>query len=161
MPRHNMDAYQTAKEDIKRAADIAELIGQYVQLKKAGQNLLGLCPFHSEKTPSFTVSPSKQMFHCFGCKVGGDIFRFWMEYHKVSFPQAMRDLADKYQITLPERKFSQSLSTPISTLSNIFIICFSNPPKVGPGVNTWIVGLFHRLKSRRFKLVMHPVNGMG
>lgn len=101
-----MDAYQTAKEDIKRAADIAELIGQYVQLKKAGQNLLGLCPFHSEKTPSFTVSPSKQMFHCFGCKVGGDIFRFWMEYHKVSFPQAMRDLADKYQITLPERKLT-------------------------------------------------------
>ncbi len=104
----NMDDYQSAKEEIKRAADIAELIGQYVQLKKAGQNFLGLCPFHSEKAPSFTVSPSKQMFHCFGCKTGGDIFRFWMEYHKVSFPQAMRDLADRYHITLPERRLTPS-----------------------------------------------------
>ena len=101
-----MDAYQSAKEEIKRAADIVELVGQYVQLKKAGQNFLGLCPFHSEKTPSFTVSPSKQMFHCFGCKKGGDIFGFWMEYHKASFPQAMRDLADRYHITLPKKKFT-------------------------------------------------------
>ncbi|MBN1849845.1 MAG: DNA primase [Deltaproteobacteria bacterium] len=101
-----MDAYQAAKEEIRKAADITELIGQYVQLKKAGRNFLGLCPFHSEKTPSFTVSPAKQMFHCFGCKVGGDIFRFWMEYHKVSFPQAVRDLAEKYHIILPERKLT-------------------------------------------------------
>jgi len=103
-----MDSYQTAKEEIKRVADIAELIGQYVQLKKAGLNHVGLCPFHSEKTPSFTVSPSKQMFHCFGCKKGGDIFDFWMEYHKVPFVQAMRDLADRYHVTLPERKMTPS-----------------------------------------------------
>lgn len=97
-----MDLYRSAKEDIKRAVDIVELIGQFVQLKRAGQNYVGLCPFHSEKAPSFSVSPSKQMFHCFGCKKGGDIFAFWMAYHQVPFPQAMKDLAEKYHIALPE-----------------------------------------------------------
>lgn len=101
-----MDSYQAAKEEIKRSADIVELIGQYVQLKKAGINHLGLCPFHGEKTPSFTVSRTKQRFHCFGCKKGGDIFNFWMEYHKVSFPQAMNDLAQRYNVILPERKMT-------------------------------------------------------
>jgi len=105
---YEMDQHQSAKEEIKRIADIAELIGQYVQLKKAGQNYVGLCPFHGEKDPSFTVSPSKQMFHCFGCKKGGDIFAFWMEYHRVSFPQALKDLAERYRVPLPEREFSPS-----------------------------------------------------
>ncbi len=103
-----MDSHQSAKEEIKRTADIVELIGQYVQLKKAGQNHVGLCPFHSEKAPSFTVSPSKQIFHCFGCKKGGDIYGFWMEYHKVSFVQALRDLADRYHVTLPKRELTPS-----------------------------------------------------
>ena len=97
-----MDLYQSAKEEIKRAVDIVELIGQFVQLKRAGLNYIGLCPFHSEKAPSFSVSPSKQMFHCFGCKKGGDLFAFWMAYHQASFPQAIKDLADKYHISLPE-----------------------------------------------------------
>jgi len=97
-----MDLYQSAKEEIKRAVDIVELIGQFVQLKRAGQNYVGLCPFHSEKAPSFSVSPAKQIFHCFGCKQGGDVFAFWMAYHQVPFPQAMRDLAEKYYIALPE-----------------------------------------------------------
>ncbi|MGD9161620.1 MAG: CHC2 zinc finger domain-containing protein, partial [Desulfobacteraceae bacterium] len=101
-----MDAYQSVKEEIKRAADIVELIGQYVQLKKAGLNHIGLCPFHGDKDPSFTVSQSKQRFHCFGCKKGGDVFAFWMEYHKVAFPQAMKDLAERYNVTLPEKKIS-------------------------------------------------------
>lgn len=101
-----METYESAKEEIKRAADIVELIGRYVQLKKAGLNHMGLCPFHSEKAPSFTVSQTKQMFHCFGCKKGGDVFKFWMEYHKVSFPQALRDLAERYHIALPEKKIT-------------------------------------------------------
>jgi len=98
-----MDLYQSAKEEIKRTVDIVELIGQFVQLKRSGQSYLGLCPFHSEKTPSFTVSPSRQMFHCFGCKKGGDLFAFWMAYHQVSFPQALKDLAEKYHVSLPEK----------------------------------------------------------
>ncbi len=98
-----MDSNQFIKDEIKRAADIVEVIGQFVQLKRAGQSHIGLCPFHSEKAPSFTVNPARQMFHCFGCKKGGDVFAFWMEYHKVSFPQAMRDLAERYHIPLPEK----------------------------------------------------------
>ena len=97
-----MESYQSAKDEIKRAADIVELIGQYVQLKRAGQNFVGICPFHGDKDPSFTVNQGKQMFHCFGCKVGGDLFAFWMAYHQVTFPQAMQDLAEKYQVTLPK-----------------------------------------------------------
>ena len=99
-----MDLYESAKEEIKRTVDIVELIGQFVQLKRSGQSYLGLCPFHSEKTPSFTVSPSRQMFHCFGCKKGGDLFAFWMTYHQVSFPQALKDLAEKYHVSLPEKE---------------------------------------------------------
>jgi DNA primase len=97
-----MDPRQSVKEEIRRVADIVEVIGRVVHLKKAGQNYLGLCPFHSEKTPSFTVSPSKQIFHCFGCKKGGDVFTFWMEYHNVSFPEAVRDLAERYQVSIPD-----------------------------------------------------------
>ncbi len=101
-----MEFLQSAKEEVKQAADIVEVIGRYVQLKKAGRNYQGLCPFHSEKDPSFSVSPDKQRFYCFGCKKGGDVFAFWMEYHHVSFPQALRDLAERYQIRLPEPKQS-------------------------------------------------------
>lgn len=98
-----MQPMESAKEEIRRVADIADVVGQFVQLKKAGQNFIGLCPFHAEKTPSFTVSPARQMFHCFGCKKGGDVFAFWMEYHGVSFGEALRDLADRYQVKLPDR----------------------------------------------------------
>ena len=103
-----MELYSGAKEEIKRSADIVELIGQYVQLKKAGKNHVGLCPFHGEKDPSFTVSQPKQMFHCFGCKKGGDIFAFWMEYHNVTFSQAIKDLSEKYNVSLPERELTPS-----------------------------------------------------
>ena len=88
------------KEEIKNACDIVELIGQFVQLKKVGKNYVGLCPFHSEKEPSFTVNPERQIFHCFGCKKGGDIFKFWMEYHNVSFFEALKDLAERYNIQI-------------------------------------------------------------
>lgn len=96
-----METQASAKEELKRTIDIVELVGQFVQLKRTGQNFLGLCPFHAEKTPSFTVSPSKQMFHCFGCRKGGDIFAFWMEYHKTSFSEALRDLSERYGVPLP------------------------------------------------------------
>jgi DNA primase len=90
-----------AKEEVKKTADIVEIIGQYVQLKKRGQNYIGLCPFHSERSPSFTVNQDKQIYHCFGCGRGGDVFTFWMEYHNLSFPQSLKDLAERYNINLP------------------------------------------------------------
>ncbi len=94
-----MDSSES-KEEVRKAADIVEVIGQYVQLKKRGQNYIGLCPFHSEKSPSFTVNQNKQIYHCFGCGRGGDIFAFWMEYHNVAFPQSLEDLAERYNIPL-------------------------------------------------------------
>ena len=117
-----MEEYQAAKEELKRTVDIVELISQFVQLKRGGQNHMGLCPFHSEKDPSFTVSQTKQMFHCFGCKKGGDVFAFWMEYHKVSFPEAMRDLAEKYNITLPQKQMTSLEKEKMTLKARIFKI---------------------------------------
>jgi DNA primase len=88
-------------EEIRNSVDIVDLIGSIVQLKKRGKNYIGLCPFHHEKTPSFTVSSDKQMYHCFGCGVGGNIITFLMEYEKVSFIEAVRSLAERAGITLP------------------------------------------------------------
>ena len=88
---------------IKDAADIAEIIGEHVSLKRAGTNLKGLCPFHSEKTPSFTVNPDRKTYHCFGCGEGGDAISFMMNFHRLSFAEALKELARKYQIALPEK----------------------------------------------------------
>ncbi len=82
-------------DDIKSRLSISDLVGQYVQLKKNGRNFKGLCPFHGEKTPSFIVSPEKQIFHCFGCSKGGDVFTFIQEIEGISFPEAIQVLADK------------------------------------------------------------------
>ncbi len=90
-------------DDIKAKTDIVEIISEYVHLKRAGQNWKGLCPFHTEKTPSFTVSPSRQRFHCFGCGVGGDVIQFITEYEKYSFREAMELLAKRAGITIPVR----------------------------------------------------------
>ncbi len=89
-------------EEIRSANDIIELIGGYVRLKKRGKNYVGLCPFHNEKTPSFNVSPDKQMYHCFGCGAGGNIISFLMDIDKVSFVEAVRALAQRSGILLPE-----------------------------------------------------------
>ena len=88
------------KEEIKKLADIVDVIAQFVHLKKAGRNFVGLCPFHAEKDPSFTVNPERQTFHCFGCKKGGDIFDFWMEYHGTTFKEALHDLGERYNVPI-------------------------------------------------------------
>ena len=88
-------------EDIRRANDIVDVVAPYVQLKKRGKNFIGLCPFHSEKTPSFTVSAEKQMYHCFGCGKGGNVFTFLMEVERLTFPEAVRSLASRAGITIP------------------------------------------------------------
>jgi DNA primase len=87
-------------EEIKSRLDIVDFISEYVHLKHAGQNLKGLCPFHTEKTPSFTVSPAKQIYHCFGCNSGGDIFSFLVKYENVTFPEAVSILAKKAGVVL-------------------------------------------------------------
>jgi DNA primase len=87
-------------EDVRAAADIVKIVSDYVQLRKAGANMMGLCPFHQEKTPSFAVHPGKQIFHCFGCGVGGDVFKFIMLVDNLTFPEALERLAEKVGVTL-------------------------------------------------------------
>ncbi len=89
--------------------DIADVVSQYVQLTKKGGNLFGLCPFHSEKTPSFSVSPDKQIYHCFGCGKGGGVISFIMEIENLSFPEAVKFLADRVGMTVPEDGQDQEL----------------------------------------------------
>jgi len=95
-------------EEIKSRTDIVDIVSQYVTLKKAGRNLIGLCPFHKEKTPSFTVRQDKQIFHCFGCSEGGDAVSFLMKVSQISYPEALRQLAAKAGVVLPERAVSRS-----------------------------------------------------
>jgi len=92
--------------EIKNAADIVDIISEEVVLKKTGRNFLGLCPFHSEKTPSFSVSPDKQIFYCFGCATGGNVFSFLMKQHGLSFTEAAKNLAQRYGIELPTQSLS-------------------------------------------------------
>lgn len=91
-------------ERVKQQADIVRVVGEYVRLKKTGKDFSGLCPFHQEKTPSFTVSPIKQIFYCFGCGKGGDVFNFIMEMEKCEFPEALRIAAEKCGISMPRPK---------------------------------------------------------
>ena len=91
-------------EQIRSSISIVDLISGYVQLRKRGKNYIGLCPFHNEKTPSFTVSEEKQIFHCFGCHTGGNVYKFLMEYEKISFVEAIQELAENLGIDLELEK---------------------------------------------------------
>src|SRR5215469_6203320 len=90
-------------EEVRSRADIVEVVGAHVRLRRAGRNFVGLCPFHNEKTPSFTVNLERGFFHCFGCGVGGTVFDFLMKIEGLTFPEALQSLASRYSIALPER----------------------------------------------------------
>ena len=90
----------SVREQVRAASDIVDVIGAAVPLKRAGTNFVALCPFHKEKSPSFNVSPQKQIFHCFGCHKGGDVFRFVQEFEGIDFGEALRRLAERARITL-------------------------------------------------------------
>jgi len=94
-------------EEIRSKNDIVNVIGAYIRLQKKGSNHMGLCPFHNEKTPSFSVSASKQMYHCFGCGVGGNVFTFIMEYENYSFIEALKHLGERAGVQLPELEYSE------------------------------------------------------
>src|SRR5208337_4788500 len=93
-------------EEVRSRADIVEIVGAHVRLRRAGRNFVGLCPFHNEKTPSFSVNAERGFFHCFGCGVGGSAFNFIMRVEGLTFPEAVRSLAKKYGVTLPEHDVS-------------------------------------------------------
>lgn len=115
---------QTIPEDtinrIKNVANIVDIVGDHVVLKKSGRNFLGLCPFHAEKTPSFTVNAEKQIFYCFGCHTGGNVFSFMMQHEGLSFPEAVRALGNKYGIDVPDRQMTPEQKRRLSEKEMLF-----------------------------------------
>jgi DNA primase len=103
-------------QEVLLRTDIVDVIGDYVQLKRTGANAKGLCPFHQEKTPSFTVSPAKGLFYCFGCHASGNAFRFLMQHEHMTFPEAVRFLAARYGVRLPEASPQQRQQESLSPL---------------------------------------------
>lgn len=97
MPRYSDEII----EEVRQTNDIVDIISQYVHLKRSGRNFFGLCPFHNEKSPSFSVSPDKQIFHCFGCGVGGNVFTFLTKIEGINFVEAVQMLAERSNIQLP------------------------------------------------------------
>lgn len=95
-------------EDVRRKNDIVDVIGASVRLKRSGSNYQGLCPFHNEKTPSFSVNPQRQIFKCFGCGKGGNVLTFVMEYENIGFPEALKFLADRAGVKLPQADYSEA-----------------------------------------------------
>lgn len=96
-------------EEIRLKNDIVDVISGYVKLQRKGSSYFGLCPFHNEKSPSFSVSPGKQMYYCFGCGAGGNVFTFVMEYENYSFPEAVKFLADRVGVDLPEQEYNDEM----------------------------------------------------
>ena len=95
-------------EEVRQRSDVVDIISSYVNLKRTGSNYVGLCPFHNEKTASFSVSPSKQMYYCFGCGAGGNVFTFLMEYENLTFVEALERLAEQAGMQLPEKGNSEN-----------------------------------------------------
>ena len=118
-------SYRISEEkisEVRNSTNIVDVVSEVVQLRKSGKNFLGLCPFHSEKTPSFTVSPDKQIFFCFGCREGGNVFSFLMKHERLSFPEAVRALAKRNGIELPEPELSERDRKQFSEREKLFKI---------------------------------------
>jgi len=107
---------------VRDAANIVDVIAEYVALRKTGKNFIGLCPFHADKKPSFTVSEEKQIFHCFGCGQGGNVFSFLIQHNNLSFPEAVGFLAQKYGIEIPTRKMSPTQKKELKEKERLFKI---------------------------------------
>src|SRR5437870_13769366 len=109
-------------QQITSCIDIIDVIGEYIKLKKRGANYLGLCPFHGEKTPSFTVSPAKEIYKCFGCGRSGNTITFLMEHEKFSYVEALRWLAAKYNVEVEETEVSPEAKQQQQVSDSLYII---------------------------------------
>src|SRR5690242_3445525 len=116
-----MISQQTIQQILSRI-DIVEIVGSFIKLKKRGANYLGLCPFHNEKTPSFTVSPSKEIYKCFGCGRSGNTIGFLMEHEKYSYVEALRWLAQKYNVEMEETELSPEIKAQQQLAESLHII---------------------------------------
>src|SRR6478672_6060774 len=112
---------QNTIQEILSRIDIIDIVGGFVKLKKRGANYLGLCPFHNEKTPSFTVSPSKEIYKCFGCGRSGNSISFLMEHEKYSYVEALRWLANKYGIEIEETEVSPEKKLQLQSAESLHI----------------------------------------
>ncbi|MBQ9928116.1 MAG: DNA primase [Lachnospiraceae bacterium] len=106
-------------EEVRMKNDIVDVVSGYVKIQKKGSSYFGLCPFHNEKSPSFSVSPSRQMYYCFGCGAGGNVFTFVMEYENYSFPEAIKHLAQKAGVSLPEAEYTEEMKKKESKRSRL------------------------------------------
>lgn len=113
---------QNTIQQILSRIDIVEIVGSFVKLKKRGANYLGLCPFHNEKTPSFTVSPAKEIYKCFGCGKSGNSIGFLMEHEKYSYAEALRWLANKYNVTIEEKEINPEQQQQQLASDSLYII---------------------------------------
>src|SRR5437763_3755408 len=113
---------QTTIQQILSRIDITEIVGGFVKLKKRGANYLGLCPFHNEKTPSFTVSPAKEIYKCFGCGRSGNTISFLMEHEKFSYVEALKWLANRYNVEIEETQVSDEVKQQQQVAESLHII---------------------------------------
>src|SRR6476469_6204207 len=109
-------------QQITNRIDILDIVGEFVKLKKRGANYLGLCPFHNEKSPSFTVSPAKEIYKCFGCGKSGNSISFLMEHEKYSYVEALKWLAARYNIVIEEKEVSDEVKQQQQVADSLFII---------------------------------------
>ena len=135
-------------EEIRSRNDVVDVIGSYVKLQKKGSNYMACCPFHNEKTPSFSVSASKQMYHCFGCGVGGNVFTFLMEYENYSFVEALKTLAERAGVNLPEMEYSDEAKKAADLKSRLLAI-YKEAAKY----------YFYQLKSERGAAALQYLKG--
>ncbi|MFN7120104.1 MAG: CHC2 zinc finger domain-containing protein, partial [Saprospiraceae bacterium] len=113
---------QKSIQEVLDTVKVEDVIGEFVTLRRRGVNMIGLCPFHNEKTPSFNVSPTKNIFKCFGCGKGGNAVQFIMEHEQLTFPEAIRYLAEKYNIELEETVTSQEAIREKQLADSLFIV---------------------------------------
>ena len=114
-------------EEVRIKNDIVDVISGYVRLQKKGSSYFGLCPFHNEKSPSFSVSRQKQMYYCFGCGAGGNVFTFLMEYENYSFQEALKVLADRAGVALPEMEYSEEAKKRVNLKSSLYLLEYPRP----------------------------------
>lgn len=135
-------------EEVRQRNDIVDVISSYVKLQKKGSSHMGLCPFHGEKTPSFSVSRSKQMYHCFGCGAGGNVFTFVMEYENYTFVEALKMLANRAGVNLPEAEFSEEEKRKADLKTRLL--------EINKAAARYF---YYQLKSERGKLAYHYLRG--
>jgi DNA primase len=149
-------------EIIKEKINFVDLVGNYTKLKKAGNSYIGLCPFHEEKTPSFSINPDKKLFHCFGCGKGGDIINFIMEIENLSFKEAIEFLSEKYNIKLPKFNAGKSsLEQDIIKLNNLLTDYYHNSlfsPKGEKPLEYLLSRGFNKETIKEFKIGYSPDN---